>query len=363
MPTEPQEGLFQLDPSAGGRARAQKLSREQRSEISRNAAETRWQRQREKNGTNAAHRAAYSGALLIGDSRIECAVLDDGQTRVLAQGTVLQALGRAPSMGRRGPAESAKRAPFLSAANLEEFISPELLETLEPIEYRLPGNRFVSVGYKAETLPLICDVYLAARLKYGDKLPARQKATVDAAELLMRSLAKVGIIALVDEATGFQAVRARNELQQIIQKYVKEEFREWVAVFPQIFFQEIYRLYGWEYKEGQSKHPQYVGKFINTYIYEELPEGVLEELRRLNPRGESGNRARKHHQYLTVDTGNVHLDRQILTVSTLLQVSADLDNFKELFDRRFPRAGRKALRVNVSVDDQVTTLFELEDFQ
>ncbi len=356
------EGLFQLDPSAGGRARAQKLSREQRSEISRIAAEARWARQREEQGSPSIRRAAYSGALLIGDTRIECAVLDDGQTRVLSQGTVLQALGRAPSMGRRGD-ESAKRAPFLSASNLDDLITPELLDLLEPITYKLPGNRFPSVGYRAEALPLICDVWLAARVKYGTKLPAKQRATVEAAELLMRSLAKVGIIALVDEATGFQAVRAQDELQQLIRAYVREEFRKWTLVFPQTFFQEIYRLYGWQYKEGQNKHPQYVGKFINTYIYEMLPDGVLEELQRVNPRMASGNRSRKHHQHLTVDTGNEHLDRQILTVTTLLQVSTDLDNFKELFERRFPPTGKKALRVSITPDDQVTTLFEIEDFE
>lgn len=363
MPTDTPEALFQLDASAGGRARAQKLSKEERSEISRNAAEIRWQRQREQHGENAPKRADYSGALLIGDSRIECAVLDDGKTRVLAQGTVLQALGRAPSMGRRGSNETSKRAPFLSAANLEEFITPDLRDLLEPVEYKLPGKRFTSVGYRAEALPLICDIYLAARLKYGDKLPQKQQATVQQAELLVRSLAKVGIIALVDEATGFQAVRARDELQELLKLYVQEDFREWVAVFPQTFFQEIYRLYGWQYKEGQNKHPQYVGKFINTYVYQQLPPGVLEELRRINPRMLSGNRAHKHHQYLTVDTGNDHLDKQILIVSTLLQVSNDIDDFKHLFDRKFPKTGRKALRVNVSDDNQVETLFELEDFE
>lgn len=57
-------------------------------------------------------------------------------------------------------------------------------------------------------------------------------------EALVRSLAKVGIIALVDEATGFQEIRARNELQRILER------------------------------------TPYVGKLINKYIYEQLPPGV-----------------------------------------------------------------------------------------
>lgn len=341
--------LFQLDPGEGGRARARKLSPERRQEIAQRAAQARW----DKN----AKKATLAGALIIGDRRIECAVLEDG-TRVLAQGTVLEALGRARSMGRRGDRDAAKRAPFLSANNLEPFVSAKLLADLDPITYRLPNQRFVSIGYRAETLPEICDVYLEARAQ--DKLLERQKPIADAAEVLMRSLAKIGIIALVDEATGYQGVRARDELQKLLEAYVEESFRPWVRIFPDDFFREIYRLYGWDYRPGKARHPQYVGRFINQYVYEQLPDGVLEELQRVNPKNASGHRPRKHHQHLTIDTGNEHLDRQILTVTTLMQVADDVDNFKSLFARRFPTQHRKALRVSVDEDDAVNTLFELD---
>ncbi|MGH3305050.1 MAG: hypothetical protein ACRDOK_25960 [Streptosporangiaceae bacterium] len=68
--------------------------------------------------------ATHEGVLIIGDLKIECAVLDDAdKTRVLSQGTVLSVLGRAPTMGRRDVTEG--RPPFLSAANLQPFIPPE----------------------------------------------------------------------------------------------------------------------------------------------------------------------------------------------------------------------------------------------
>ncbi|WP_163275317.1 P63C domain-containing protein [Cellulomonas iranensis] len=339
--------LFRLGASEGGRARARKLTPEERSEIARRAAEARW------SDSSDLMRARYTGALVIGEIELECAVLDDG-TRLIAQGTMLTALGRAKSMGRRGDA-----APFVSASNLQEFIAPGLQEQLEPITYKIPGQRFAGTGYRAEALPAVCDVYLAAR-RANALLPS-QMATADAAETLIRSLAKVGIIALVDEATGYQAERARDELQRLVEKFVSEDFRPWVRVFPDAFFSEIYRLYGWEYKPGQTKHPNYVGKFINGYIYQQLPEGVADELRRVNPRRPSGWRARKHHQHLTVDTGNIALDRQIMTITTLMQVSQDLDEFKTLFARKFPgEAGRKVLRVVVDEHDEVQTLFELE---
>lgn len=308
----------------GGRTRAAKMSPEERSESARRAAEARWG----KTVTEATH----AGKIVIGDREIECAVLEDGR-RVISQGTVLRALGRAESMGRRDLTDG--RPPFLSAANLKPYIAKELMDIWDPIEYRIPGTRLVKpVGYRAEILPMVCEVYLDARRE--GVLAHNQTETAYAAEILIRGLARVGIIALVDEATGYQEVRARRELQQILEKYVQAEFRPWVRVFPDEFFREIYRLQGWEYKPGTSKRTPYVGKLINHYVYEQLPPGVHDELKRLNPTNDSGRRARKHHQHLTEGTGNAHLDRQISTVTTLMRISDNQQQFEVLFERAFP---------------------------
>lgn len=314
--------LSKLGASKGGRARAARLGADGRTEAARRAAQARW-------GRNM-HDATHAGTLVIGDRRIECAVLEDG-TRVISQGTLLTALDRAPTMGRRDI--TAGRAPFLSAGNLRPFVTPELAELEEPIQYRMPGTSVRGVGYRAEILPMVCEVYLDARNE--DVLQRSQEGASRAAEILIRGLARVGIIALVDEATGYQEVRARRELQQILEAYVAAEFRPWVKTFPDEFFREIYRLQGWEFKPGTSKRTPYVGKLIKHYIYEQLPDGVLGELERLNP-AENGQRRRKHHQHLTVDTGNLHLDRQILKVTTLMQVARDLHEFEDMFDRAFP---------------------------
>lgn len=327
--------LAKLGASKGGKARASKLSADERSESARRAAEARW-------GTSVAV-ATHFGELIIGDRMIECAVLEDG-TRVVNQGTVLQALNRAPSMGRREITEG--RAPFISAGNLRPFISKELDDLSTPIEYRVPGSKLKHVGYPAEILPMVCEVYLDARAE-GVLVP-NQRATAEAAEILVRGLARVGIIALVDEATGYQEVRARKELQKILEAYVEAEFRPWVKTFPDEFFQEIYRLQGWDYRPGTSKRTPYVGKLINHYIYAQLPGGVLEELQKLNPTVAKGRRARKHHQHLTADTGNPHLDKQISTVTTLMRIASDLNEFEELFARAFPPPQpRLPLRIDV----------------
>ena len=129
-------------------------------------------------------------------------------------------------------------------------------------------------------------------------LCCNQKRAADAAELLLRGLAHVGIIALIDEATGYQEVRARQELQAIARR-TYSEFRPWTKMFPDEFFRQIYRLQGWEYKPGTAKRTPYVGVLVDNYIYKALPPGVLEKLQTLNPRNEHGNRPHRFHQSLT----------------------------------------------------------------
>lgn len=117
---------------------------------------------------------------------------------------------------------------------------------------------------------MVCEVYLDARTE--GVLLHNQRVAAQAAEVLIRGLARVGIIALVDEATGYQEVRARQELQKILEAYVAAEFRPWVKTFPDEFFRQIYRLQGWEFRPGTSKRTPMVGKLIKHYIYEQLPQ-------------------------------------------------------------------------------------------
>lgn len=309
--------------SKGGKARARSLSPAERSEIARQAAAARW-------GTTVPD-APHTGTFQIGDIALDCAVTSEG-TRLINQRKMLAALGRTGG-ARRG--EGARKAPFLSAANLQEFVSPELRELAEhPVKYRM-ANGFVAHGYRAEMLPLVCEVYIDA-LAAGGVLTKNQLPVARAAAILHRGLARVGIVALVDEATGYQEVRARQELEEILDHYVQAELRPWVKMFPDEFFEQIYRLQGWEFRPGTSKRTPYVGKLVNKYIYDQLPVGVREELERKNPRTDSGRRIYKHHQFLTADTGNPHLDKQIATVATLMRISKDRAEFEILFERAFP---------------------------
>jgi len=194
---------------------------------------------------------------------------------------------------------------------------------------------------------MVCEVYLRAR--DAGQTRKHQQHIVEACDLLMRGLARVGIIALVDEATGYQEDRAKNELQKILEKYIAPELMRWTKRFPDDFFRHIYRLHGWAYQPGTAKRTPYVGKLINRCVYEELPPGVLDELRNRNPVIDKGYRQFRHHQFLTDHTGHPHLDRQITAVLTVMKVSDDREDFEENFKKAFekPIQGRLPLVVNV----------------
>lgn len=307
--------------SKGGQARAAKLTKSERSEIAKRAAQARW----------ALPRATHEGTLTLpGIVPLTVANLNDGR-RVLISRAFLEALGRP----WKGTYKRTSRPNFIDARNLDPFITDELIEMLDPIDYVSERGQVVS-GYRAELLPLVCDVYLRARDQGGVLTPS-QAPIADYADKLMRGLARLGIIALVDDATGYTKVRARNELQAILSAYIAPELLPWTARFPDSFYEELRRVRGWKYEAGSNRRNHYIGKLTNELIYKQLPEGVLDELRSRNPRDPiKGRRRYTHHRFLTTDVGDPHLEKQIVAVTTLLSVSDDWTEFTRLFAKKFP---------------------------
>ena len=322
------KALSDLGAVKGGLARAKKLTPDQRSAIARNAVEARWQ----KAGKQPIPRASHVGELKIGDATIPCAVLEDG-TRVLTQWGFLRAIGRSgrPAAGRGSDVE--KVAPFLALDNLKPFVSKELEDSTKPVLFQVAkGGR--AYGYKAEILPKVCEVYLKAR-EAGELLKSQEKFA-RACEVLTRGLAHVGIIALVDEATGYQDERARDALAKILEAFIAKELRPWVRTFPTEFYKEMFRLRNIPYREN-VKRPQYIGVLTNDLVYSRLAPGVLDELRRLPPRDEKGRLKSHLHRRLTEDIGNPKLLQHLSAVTALMKASDTWDEFKPLVDRALPK--------------------------
>ena len=286
-------------------------------------------------------KATYRGRVEIGDIRIPCAVLENG-TRVLSEHGVTIAM-----RSRSGASKRSKRieqekggAPlpvFMASNNLKPFISNDLrIGLINPIKYRV-GKR-IAQGFPAELLPQICDVWLKARDEGA--LNTQQLRKCRQAEILMRGLAHVGIIALVDEATGYQEVREREELQKILRMYISDELLPWTRRFPTEFYKEMFRLRGWRYPptsdKGAPRGPRYAGKITKELVYEKLPRPVLEELEKRNPPDQKWQRRHRHHQWLTNNIGNPHLEKQVAIVTTLMRVASNWRSFERLFQRAFP---------------------------
>lgn len=296
--------------------------------------------------------ALYTGTLPIGDVELDCAVLEDG-TRVLSERAVHRAFGskRGGSHWKRVKANEggANLPSFLSATNLAPFISPELTkDLLEPIRYQVGDGGAVANGIKAELLPDICGVWLAARRE--DELHPSQEHLAKQAEILMQAFAKVGIVALVDEATGYQLDRKHDALRLLLNKYIAEGLQKWLHTFPDSFFAELDRLYG-NPKTSARGRPQYYGKFINKYVYDPIENGYVKaELDKLNITDEGKRRAR-FHQWLT-DEGRTILTRQIARVEGKMEMCTDIEHFKQVARRQ------KAITVAPYLFDDMNRIIE-----
>jgi hypothetical protein len=227
----------------------------------------------------------------------------------------------------------------VAPAALQEFISTELRDTLsKPIAYIPPNSGSVAKGVAAEALPQICDVWLKARAK--KKLTGEaQLRTAEMAEILVRGLATVGIVALVDEATGYQDMRTRDALARILEKFVAAEMRKWVSTFPPEFYKEMFRLRGWPYRPDSLARPGVVGRYTTDIIYDRLAPGVREEIERTIPRNAEGKPKGKLHSMLTEDHGHPRLKEHLAAVTALMRASSSWDRFMDLVNRAFPRFG------------------------
>jgi hypothetical protein len=315
--------------SRGGHARARKLTAEQRSEISRRAATARWDQD-----LADAICGSPDQPLRIGDVDIECYVLDDS-TRVLTQASFLQALGRHRRANVRRE-RNAELPSILQGKAINPFISDAIREKGKPITFKPPGGGRAS-GYNAELLPEVCEVYLKAR--DAEKLPYQQQHIAKQAEIIMRGLATVGIIALVDEATGYQEIRARDALTKILEAFIARELQPYIQTFPPDFYKELFRLRGLDYATATVKRPQYFGHLTNDIVYKRLAPGVLDELQRVTPRDTRGRRKNKYFQHLTSNVGYPKLREHLGSVITLMKLSQDWKGFSHTLDQLHPRIG------------------------
>ncbi len=323
--------------SKGGRARARQLSPEKRREIAIHAAQRRWAKLHDPSNLP---RASHRGLMPIGDVEIEVYRLHDGR-RLIAKAAIAKALNL-KSEGGNAFLRTVTRKGVRSA------ISDDLWKKIEnPIVFRYldtdseDNQGGTADGYEATTLIEVCDALIQAR---NDKaLAPSQKFLAIQAEIIVRSAAKLGIIALVDAATGYIEDIKKEEYLRLWKEFVSREFRQWELEFPNQFADMIYKIYGLKRRDPKSfRHPQFFGWFTRKYVYHPLANSkgaILDLLDEANPVVYTGGtRKYKLHQFLSDEIGLPALSQHLWQTIGIGNASRDKVEFERSFYRAFPEA-------------------------
>jgi hypothetical protein len=247
----------------GGIARADKLTPERRKEISTKALEA-------KGEIAKLPKATHFGTLKIGDTEMQCFVLNDGR-RVISGRALTAAIG----MKGRGQGAARIAGHKLIKHNNNNQLTMAIETPIKFVGKSPKGTNVPSDGYEATVLQEICESILSARDK-GLLLTEQDKRYAVHADMLMRGFARVGIIALVDEATGYQRDRAKDALAKILESFVAKELQPYMKTFPPDYYEQLFRLRGLPYPpEVSNFRPQYFGKLTNDIIYKRIAPGLL----------------------------------------------------------------------------------------
>jgi hypothetical protein len=333
----------------GGQARAAKLSADERSAIASEAAKKRWEGVKQATPTDGTPRVleGYKSVLDLAGMKLPCAVIQGakGVQRVLSENGITNAIlgsrsGASKRLKKAASEEGALKPLFIAPKQLKPFIDKDLIDgPLTSIDY-LDGDRFVR-GYDASVLVAVCDVWLRAR--EAGELQKQQLAKAQKAEILPRALAHTGIVALVDEATGYEKIRPQNALQKYLELLVRKELAAWVKKFPDEFYENIYKLKGWAWPGMSKNRYSVVAHYTRNLVYDRLGPGLLEELQSKSPKNEKGYRPNKLHQWLTEDVGNPmlaqHLHSLMMFQRLALANGYGWQRFLHMIDQVLPRRG------------------------
>lgn len=324
------QALSKRGASKGGRARASVLTDDERRDIAQKAGRTRWA----KEGKGIAAPAepsvisppasplevelpfsAFPGTLPVGNIELECHVLNDSR-RVLTAREVVRAL-----RGTRSNPPSVQRYFDALPAYRKGMFDDRIMH------FRIPGLPQVAMGLEATVLIDMCDMYITAN--ENGSLKPNQQGLADMSWVIMRACSKVGIEALIDEATGYQEVRAKRALQVKLQAFIADDMQTWVKTFPDEFWEELARLEGIRY---QARHrPLRWGGYVMKFIYNAIDPDVAAELKKRNP---SPHYKSNLHQLLR-DFGKDKLHQQLGGVIAIMRECEDMGEFRARFEKVF----------------------------
>lgn len=267
-----------------------------------------------------------SGVLEI-FNEIPCYVLDDGQ-RIFRLSNLTKAL--------RGK-EHGKFGNYLAASNIQKYLPERLIPLNDELHDRVPQgvvsfylNDKLEKGYNSEDFMDVCIAFIEAGY-YGDLTDVQKEISINANKYIM-ACAKVGITALIDEATGYQNLREDNALQLKLKFFLSDQLRDWEKTFPDELWRQFGRLTNW--KGSIHSRPQYWGKLVNELIYECLDEDLAKYLKENKPMMPSNT---KYHQWLNENYGVRALTEHIWQIIGMARGCENIHELKMIANKEFKK--------------------------
>jgi hypothetical protein len=272
--------------------------------------------------------AKYLGVLPLGEAELPVYVLDNGMRVISRTG----ATGLLTDRKGGGNIES-----YLNVEAMKKYVPPHLPDLTVEFELQEVVNKRVH-GYSAETFLEICRAYVRA-LSDSALQTDRQRQIAVKAGMFLAACAKVGLIALIDEATGYQYDRAADALKVKLKAFLAEEMRDWEKTFPDELWQEFGRLTHW--KGSVVQRPKYWGHLVTELVYHYLDPDVCKWLKENKPEPQHG---RNWHQWLTDQYG---LRKLVQHIYTLIGVAKTCHTMRELRDKMAEMYGKAPVQITM----------------
>ncbi len=290
-------------------------------------------------------KATHWGELEIGNTVLPCYVLGNGERVFSLKGAVVGLIGT----------EGGQLAEYIKVKPLKPFLSKELTPAENGtipalIKFDTGGSAFAkhAWGLPVEKFIDLCDAYSnAAEAADMDKgtLTGRQRKIALNANRFLRASAKVGIIALVDEVTGYQYDRAEDALQFKLKLYIEEDMRPWEKTFPDELWEEFGRLTNW--KGSLHQRPKYWGKLVMELVYNYLDTDVAKWLKDNAPKPKG---QQNYHQWLSSQYG---LKKLVEHIWMLIGMARSCSTMRELRERMANQYGRQNIQLNLFIPPPV----------
>ena len=279
-------------------------------------------------------KATHWGDCPIGDAKLPAYRLDNGMRVFSLKGVVVGLIGT----------EGGQLAEYLKVRALRDYLPPDLkpaddgsIPALIRFDTGGEGHFRYAFGLPVERFMDLCSAYAEALTEHVDpdsdfSLTPRQVRIAKTAISFYRACAKLGIIALVDEATGYQYEREVDALQLKLKLFLSEEMRKWERTFPDELWTEFGRLTKWN--GPVHSRPKYWGKLVMELIYGYLDPDIAKWLKENKPRPRHGQ---NYHQWLNEQYG---LKKLLEHIWMVIGMAAASNSMQQLRDRLAERFGR-----------------------